>query len=312
MRRATRLRVAVVVIAAFSTTTLLAGCGSDDNDLPNGLGEEPFIAAFGAFPAELGALVERAQIEETVELEGRVLRLGRLGGVRVVLAMTGIGLVNAEETSRLVLDHYPVTGVVVSGVAGAPLRIGDVAVPEAWEFGAPAPGEEARYECDDEWYALAERVAARNLDLESCTVVPASGQPVCLEHEPAIYLGGVGESADPFGGRPVVCQGSDDVFGCDIATGGTQAVPARDEGQFEGPHVLEPAAVDMETTAIAREAARKGLRFIAFRSVSDGGGDPLNLPGFPAQFFAYYRLAASTAASAATAFLEEVAATSGL
>jgi nucleoside phosphorylase len=305
MRTATKIRIAVAAVA----WGLLAGCGSDDNDLEL---QEPFIAVFGAFPAELGALVERAQVEETIVLAGRVLRVGRLGGVRVVLGMTGIGLINAEETTRLVLDHFPVTGVVVSGVAGAPLRIGDVAVPEAWEFGDVPSGESPRYACDDRWYELAGRVAARSLDLESCTVVPATGQPVCLEHEPAVFLGGVGASADPFGGQPLPCQaGSDDVFGCDIPSGGTEAVAARDDGRFEGPHVLDPAAVDMETTAIAREAARKGLRFIAFRSVSDGAGDPLNLPGFPAQFFAYYRLAASTAAAATTAFLEEVAASIG-
>jgi nucleoside phosphorylase len=306
IRRGTASAAASALALAIALTASVAGCGSDDNDL-----EEPFLAVLGAFPAELGALVERAQVDETVEIEGRVLRLGRLGGVRVVLGMTGIGLVNADQTTRLVLDHYAVTGVVMSGVAGAPLRIGDVAVPEAWEFGNPAPGEEARYECDEDWYALAGRVVARNLDLDDCTVVPASGQAVCLEHEPAVFLGGTGESADPFGGRPVVCGGSDDVFGCDITTGAPEAVAARDDGQFEGPHVLEPAAVDMETTAVARVAAERGLPFIAFRSVSDGAGDPLNLPGFPSQFFAYYRLAASTAAAAATAFLEEIAASHG-
>ena len=65
----------------------------------------------------------------------------------------------------------------------------------------------------------------------------------------------------------------------------------------------------METAAAAREAAARGVRFIAFRAVSDGAEDPLGLPGFPAQFFAYYRLAATNAAIAVTAFLEQLAAT---
>jgi nucleoside phosphorylase len=73
------------------------------------------------------------------------------------------------------------------------------------------------------------------------------------------------------------------------------------DGDAEG----EPlASADMESAAVAREAARHGLPFIAFRAVSDGPGDPLNLPGFPAQFFAYYRLAADNAAAAAAAFVE--------
>jgi nucleoside phosphorylase len=65
--------------------------------------------------------------------------------------------------------------------------------------------------------------------------------------------------------------------------------------------------VDMETAAIAREAATRGLPYIAFRAGSDGSGDPLGLPGFPAQFYAYYRLAARNAAAATSAFLERLA-----
>jgi nucleoside phosphorylase len=70
--------------------------------------------------------------------------------------------------------------------------------------------------------------------------------------------------------------------------------------------VEDPIAVDMETTAVAREAEARGLPFIAFRAASDGEGDPLSLPGFPAQFFAYYRLAARNAAAVTIAFLERL------
>jgi nucleoside phosphorylase len=292
---------AFLLALAVSTCGALAACGSDGNDL-----DEPFVAVFGAFPAELGALVERAEIEEEEVLADRVIRIGRLGGIRVVLAMTGIGLINAEVTTRTVLERYPVTGVIVSGVAGAPQRIGDVTVPHAWAF-----DDGTTYPCHDPWLAFADEVAARALALDRCTVVPATGQPVCLPHEPAVFVGGVGVSDDPFGGNPLPCMpGTDDVFGCDIVPP-SGASAARDDGVFQGPHPDEPAAVDMETTAIAREAAARGLPFIAFRSVSDGAGDPLNLPGFPAQFFAYYRHAASTAAEVATAFLEQLAASRG-
>src|SRR5690606_8369751 len=69
-------------------------------------------------------------------------------------------------------------------------------------------------------------------------------------------------------------------------------------------------AVDMETAAVAQVAAEHGLRFIAFRAVSDGANDPLGLPGFPAQFFAYYPLAARNAAAAVAAFLARLGACS--
>ena len=59
---------------------------------------------------------------------------------------------------------------------------------------------------------------------------------------------------------------------------------------------------------MAKVAARSGVPFIAFRSLSDGKGDPLMLPGFPFQFFVYRQLAADNAATMALAFLKAWAA----
>jgi nucleoside phosphorylase len=60
----------------------------------------------------------------------------------------------------------------------------------------------------------------------------------------------------------------------------------------------------METAAIARVAAEKHVRFIAFRGVSDGRGDPLMLPPVPyLQFSVYQQLAADNAAAVTLAFL---------
>ena len=62
-------------------------------------------------------------------------------------------------------------------------------------------------------------------------------------------------------------------------------------------------ADDMETAAVARVAQVRQVPFIGFRALSDGLGDPLNLPGFPAQFFVYRQYAAENAAAVAMAFL---------
>jgi hypothetical protein len=64
---------------------------------------------------------------------------------------------------------------------------------------------------------------------------------------------------------------------------------------------------DMETAAVARVAAEREIPFVGFRGVSDGAGDPLDLPGFPVQFFAYYRVAADNAAAATVATLQRLA-----
>lgn len=262
------------------------------------------VLVLGAFPAERAALLERATIDGTVESDGHVFRTGTLGGARVVIGMTGIGLLNAAATTRLALDHFDASGVIVSGVAGSPLRIGDVAVPAAWSL-ADGP----TFPAAAEWLEAARAVAARGVPLDRCTAATLDGsqRSLCFAHQPAIVVGGSGRSSDPFGDEPFPCRpDGGDVFGCDAHTPAVASAEVASGGGHEaasdgGTHIAE----DMETAAVAREAAAHGLPFIAFRAVSDGAGDPLGLPGFPAQFFAYYALAANNAAAATQAFLEE-------
>jgi nucleoside phosphorylase len=281
------------------------GCGSGDS----GTSRPPLVAVLSAFPAELAPHVERASITDIIVIEGHVFRVGVLDGVPVLLGLTGIGLANAAATTQALLERFDVTGIVVSAVAGSSrLRIGDVAVPASW-----MAGDGTSYAADPQWLALAADIArAGTVSRERCTMVPtASEEPVCMAQEPAVVVGGVGVSTDPFGGKPFLCRpGGGDLFGCDVE-------PARAVAVRRGA-VLErrasgagetPAVEDMETAAIAREAAARGVPFIAFRAVSDGPGDPLGLPGFLAQFSAYYHLAARNAAAATAVFLHRVAAT---
>ena len=300
-RSASWPRAAVAALLAA-----LCGCGGTVvvNSPP-----APFFAVLSAFPAETAPLLEQANVDETMMFNGKVFRMGTLGGVHVAIGLTGIGLLNAANTTRAVLDGLPVTGIVFSGVAGSSLRIGDVAVPMAWSFkdGTTYPSYPA-------WLDLAAQLTPPGVvSFEQCTVVPASGKPVCLPFEPAISVGGVGLSSDTFGDTPFACQPmGNDIFGCDVAAGttaGASADGSRSLGGAAAADTEAPIVEDMETAAVAREAAARGLPFIGFRSVSDGADDPLGLPGFPSQFFAYYRLAARNAAAATIAFLERVAAT---
>lgn len=263
----------------------------------------PLIAVLSALQAELAPVLERATVAQTSIIDGRVFRVGRLGGARVLLAMTGLGLANARVTAGLAFEHFEVGGVIVSAVAGSPRRIGDVIVPATWSFA----DDTTQYVVEPQWLELAGQVAAAGgAALERCTLIASQPEhePVCMEHEPAVFVGGAGQSSDPFGDTPVPCRvGGDDVFGCDVAVNGSGISAAETAAETEPE---PPAAVDMETAAIARAAAEHGVPFIAFRAVSDGESDPLMLPGFPTQFFAYYRFAARNAAIAATEFLERL------
>jgi nucleoside phosphorylase len=268
------------------------------------------VAVLSAFPAELAAVLEHTTIDDTVEVNGRVFRVGRLGGVPVVVGMTGIGLVNAATTTHALLERFEVAGVVVSGVAGSTLQIGDVAVPMVW-----ALKDGTTFTAHQKWLDLAAEVAASgSAALERCTVLVTapSGEPVCMPQEPAVVVGGVGQSTDPFVGKPFSCRpNGGDIYGCDVAAEDPASGLAGDRraiGTVATADAEAPIANDMETAAIAREAAARGLPFIAFRAVSDGNGDPLRLPGFLAQFAAYYRFAAHNAAAATAAFIERLAA----
>ncbi len=86
----------------------------------------PYVAVVSAFPAELAPIVAATEIETTVEIAGRSFYVGRLGGVSVLLGLTGIGLVNATDRTHDLLAHGQIAGLVMSGTAGTRHHIGDV------------------------------------------------------------------------------------------------------------------------------------------------------------------------------------------
>jgi nucleoside phosphorylase len=284
-------------------------------------------AVLGTFPAETAPLLAQVDIDHTELVNGRAFRIGTLAGVPVVLGMTGIGLVNAATTTGELLDRFDVAGVIVSAVAGGSTQqIGDVAVPHAF-----ALKDGTTYAVDPQWLALVNTLASSGtVALARCTVVahPPPADPVCMPEPPAIEVGGIGLSSDSYGGHPFPCTpDGDDLYGCDVPSPAPSAVTLAGCGngnaacQLAGApggaqlEVVEtadagaPVTQDMETAAIGGEAVKRGLPYIAFRAISDGGtGDPLGLVGFLPQFSAYYRFAARNAAAATVAFLKQVAA----
>ncbi len=293
------MRIVEAVWGVALGALLLCACGGGGGaETPDaGPPGPPRIAVLSAFPAELAAVLEHTHVDRMQTIDGHIFRTGTIGGKDVVVAMTGIGLANARKGTQAVLDHFDVTGVVFSGVAGSRLNIGDVAVPESWTLTADG----STYAVDADWLALARGlVSSADVTLEDCTTLPTDpSMNVCLPNPPVVAVGGVGKSADPYGNFALPCtSGGNDVFGCDV--GGPAATSP---GGMQTPDPDPPVASDEETAACAHETIARGLPFIAFRSVSDGMGDPLGLPGFPDEFFTYYRLAAHNAAAAAVPFV---------
>lgn len=262
----------------------------------------PYVLVLSAFPAELAPLVAAAQVETTVEIDGRHYYLGRLEGVSVILGLMGIGLVNAASSTQSVLAKLPVAAVVVSGVAGSPHCIGDVVLAADWV----EKDRKGVFHPNPALVALADRgQTALPAPLESCAAVPpqAPEHTVCLRCTPAVDFGGLGMSSDPYGGKPFPCTPrGGEIIGCELPA----AMPAVATVEAVQPRDVTPVIEDMETAAVARVAARRGIPFLGVRSVSDGAGDPLGDRGFPAQFFDYYRLAAANEARVTRAVLGEL------
>ena len=137
--------------------------------------------------------------------------------------------------------------------------------------------------------------------------------PVHLWHAPKVRVGGDGTTSDPFGGKAAPCvPGGGDIAGCRpcVLSGvGQDAVefarskPAFPQFASPGETTKTYAAQDEETAAVAKVLQRRHIPFLGIRGVSDGLGDPLHLPGFPAQFLVYRQLAADNAAAVTLAVL---------
>ncbi len=267
-----------------------------------------------AFPAEADAVFARTALDPNpiVVAEGRHFYLGAIGGTKTIVAMTGIGLVNATRTTETAFARFTtesaisIGAVVFSGVAGGAGRtsIGDVAIPARWTLDAGTTWQPV----DADMLAAARRLS---VDLDGTKR---------LRRRPQLFAGGDGSTADNNNGQAFPCiPNGGSVFGCQPRHAPDRSL--RYTGNFF-PTVLpfvsrgllsnlkfvappDPAfdAVDQETATVQAVADGHGVPFLGIRGMSDGPGDPLHLPGFPFQFFVYKRIAADNAARVTEAFL---------
>lgn len=297
-----------MLIVAF--TVSVGGGGADRG--------ERRTLVLSAFPGEADAVLSQTTLDsDPVVVAGRRrFYLGSISGKKVIVAMTGIGLTNATDTTEAAFDRFAsgstiaVGAVVFSGVAGGGGRtsIADVAIPARWT----SDGGTTFHPVDPEMLATAGKLSVA---LENVT-----GR-ITLRHRPQVFAGGDGCSWDNNNGVAFPCiPHGGSVFGCQ-----PRSAPGRSflySGNFfraAGPWLRgglisnvnivstsDPAfdATDMETAAAQAVVDTHGVPFIGIRGITDGPGDPLHLPGFPFQFFCYKRIAAKNAARVTAAFLQ--------
>jgi nucleoside phosphorylase len=321
------------VIAPAIAGTATAGAASPSSASPGAC--TPRLLVLSAMPLELDPLMAAASIdpERTVLLNGRRFYQGTLRGNDVIMSLTGIGLVNARQSAEAAFQHFrcgsrsAISGVVFSGTSGGDY-IGDVMVPSRWtEDGKTWVGADPAMVS-----TVGDVLQRKGVQLEqstptgdpacACAATPDLVTPVRVTHTPQVEVGDNGLSTDPFGTRALPCTpAGSDVLGCvpcreqraDAASQTERlvagALPFVDPSFFLGYQAASTpppgtyVEQDMETAAVFQVAASYRVPSIGFRAASDGNGDPLMLPGFPAQFFVYKQLAADNAAATALAFL---------
>ena len=278
------------------------------------------VLVLTAMPLELNPLYRAASIDPnaTVRIDGRTFYVGRLAGKSVVMAMTGIGPANAEQTSTTAFEHFRCSfaAAVFSGV------------PQRWTL----DGGKTWIAANKAMVATAGKLAGTgkvNLSQDVpvgdaaclCPGVDAA-TPVHMPQPAKVVVGGDGETSDPFGGHAVPCApGGGDIAGCEpcltiqnvpqnAATFASNAPSTLGDPSFWTALLQPPAqttstyeAQDEETAVVAKVAHSYRVPFLGVRAVSDGQHDPLMLPGFPWQFFVYRQLAGNNAAAVTIAFL---------
>ena len=270
------------------------------------------IAVISAFAPELALLEAQVDNPEMTQINGVEFMSGSLAGHDVVIFLSGISMVNAAMNTQLALDHFNVSRIVYSGIAGGvnpDLHIGDVTVPAQW--GQYLEAVYARETADGE-YTLPQGMgftedwpnygmtfpqsvnvlSEANPDGESrfwfdvdpdmlavaeslaVDLDDCTAEAICLENDPQLVVGGYGVSGQAFVDN---ADFRDYVFS-----------------------TFEANVLDMETAAVATVAHANGVPFIAFRSLSDlaGGGPGENEMG------TFFQIAADNSAAVVIAFLE--------
>ena len=164
---------------AFASPSLTAAPGNIQTT-GQAVATEQRTLVLTAFPAEADAILARTTLDSnpSVVVDGRHFYLGSIGGKKVIVAMTGIGMVNAAHTTEIALAHFtPESGisigaVVFAGVAGGFGRteIGSVAVPARWTSDDGAT-----------WHAVdAGMLAAASTLTVDLLSTDSIGDPACL------------------------------------------------------------------------------------------------------------------------------------
>ena len=97
----------------------------------------PRFGIVSAFGNEAELLVARTVDRREYRINGNVFTTGVLEENRVVIVLTGQSIENASMLTQLLIDHFKIHHLLLSGIAGGLTdanHIGDVVVPDKWSL----------------------------------------------------------------------------------------------------------------------------------------------------------------------------------
>ena len=95
----------------------------------------PRLGIVSAFGQEADILVAQTRSPRTWVINGNRFTTGVLRGVPVVIVLSGVSMVNSTMVTQLMVDHFRVQRLVMSGIAGGvnpAHHVGDVTIPDRW------------------------------------------------------------------------------------------------------------------------------------------------------------------------------------
>lgn len=101
------------------------------------MGERELIGIIGAMDEEIEHFKENMENVEETAIAGIEYYLGIFRGKRVALCKSGVGKVRAAVCAQILIDHFRVSKVIFTGVAGAldpALEIGDVVISDQCQY----------------------------------------------------------------------------------------------------------------------------------------------------------------------------------
>jgi len=191
---------------------------------------------------------------------GRSIAVGFLEDEPVILVGSGIGTTNAAITLQHIFDHYPVEGVLFTGICGAvaeQIEIGDIVIPDHWVT-------------HDYGYIGAQGFEPDSINIgfpDAPTFINVIKLPVDEKLQDRICRAAY-KAAGEF--KPVVDRMVQIYCGGAGATG-NQFIDQTEKREWIAEQ-FEAQIVDMESAAVLQTAIANGVPCVIIRSASDLAG----------------------------------------